>query len=360
MEGLPYAIAVPVPGTPRAGNSSLAARLSADGDLWHGDLAADSISSRTGQRGVDDRSSWYVPGEALSPGPDVSTLEAETNRQRRALRSVDVVVDRILQQYDVVLQVFLGMAHQGLTRLFPGAPISPTYDPRVRGWYQQSIGLEGEQAVTSPYVDAFGNGWLISFVQGIFQRAPGVYPRLAGVLGADIKVDTLSEAVLNVTFRGSPAAHLTTPDGRVVASPYWDADAQLRAVEGDAEAVNAAQAPLLWDLPDSPVTESEFFSLAINRDGTAPPAATARTEGEGGVRDQWLVAAASVPLHPADRPTEADALRTSSLDPGVSSDTAQGGSQQFLNAVHRPRFVVVVHADRREALAPLLDLEDRI
>lgn len=105
------------------------------------------------------------------------------------------------------------------------------------------------------------------------------------MIGADVKVDALAQAVLNVTFRGSPAAHLTTPDGRVVASPYWDAEAQLEAIGDDSEAINAAQAPLLWELPNSPVTEDEFFALAVRRDGTAPPAGTARTAGAGGVRD---------------------------------------------------------------------------
>jgi len=67
-----------------------------------------------------------------------------------------------------------------------------------------------------------------------------VTPRLVGAFGADIKVDALASAVLNVTFRGSPAAHLTTPDGRVVASPYWDADQQLLDVGTDPAAINAA------------------------------------------------------------------------------------------------------------------------
>jgi len=74
----------------------------------------------------------------------------------------------MLEQYPVVLQIFLGMASSGLTRVFPGAPISADYDPRQRPFFLDVVAAEGGQVLTAPYIDAFGNGWLISVVQGIF------------------------------------------------------------------------------------------------------------------------------------------------------------------------------------------------
>lgn len=108
------------------------------------------------------------------------------------------------------------------------------------------------------------------------------------------------------------------------------------------------------------MTEEEFFAVAVSRDGSAPPAATARTSGQRRATAAWLVAAASVPLHPADRPTESGAVSFARGDIGTSSDTRNSDSESLRSAVHRPRYIVIVHADREEALAPLSELEDRV
>lgn len=57
----------------------------------------------------------------------------------------------------------------GVVRIFPGVQLNRFYDPRIRSWYQRAVAQPGRFVVSSPYLDDFGAGHILSVSQSIQQ-----------------------------------------------------------------------------------------------------------------------------------------------------------------------------------------------
>ena len=90
---------------------------------------------------------------------------------------------------------------------------APEWDGRQRPWY--ATGKDGTQAVlTEPYVDSTTGEILISAVTRITNAG-----EFLGVMGGDIRLKTVADAVNTLDFNGAGYAFLLTRNGNIISHP---------------------------------------------------------------------------------------------------------------------------------------------
>ena len=90
---------------------------------------------------------------------------------------------------------------------------APEWDGRQRPWY--ATGKDGSQAVlTEPYVDSTTGEILISAVTRITNAG-----EFLGVMGGDIRLKTVADAVNTLDFNGAGYAFLLTRNGNIISHP---------------------------------------------------------------------------------------------------------------------------------------------
>ncbi|KAL9960925.1 hypothetical protein ACROYT_G034433 [Oculina patagonica] len=83
---------------------------------------------------------------------------------------------------------YIGTAN-GVFRMTPGTLLAKSYDPRKRPWYHTALSNTGLVALSTPYIDAFGAGVVITAAHTIYrgevnsQHNPN--DKVIGVMGAD-------------------------------------------------------------------------------------------------------------------------------------------------------------------------------
>ncbi|WAF83906.1 methyl-accepting chemotaxis protein [Metapseudomonas otitidis] len=89
----------------------------------------------------------------------------------------------------------------------------PEWDGRQRPWY--SVGKNGSQAVlTEPYTDSTTGEILISAVARLTDAG-----KFLGVMGGDIRLKTVADAVNTLDFNGAGYAFLLSRDGNIISHP---------------------------------------------------------------------------------------------------------------------------------------------
>ena len=91
--------------------------------------------------------------------------------------------------------------------------LPPGYDPTSRPWYQ-SAAAKGEVVLTDPYADAATKRLVVTFANPV-KEGSGT----SAVVGADIFLDKVVEAVRSIHPTQSSYAILVSGDGKVIASP---------------------------------------------------------------------------------------------------------------------------------------------
>lgn len=102
------------------------------------------------------------------------------------------VMAEYLESYGDTLSVYMGTS-DGTMNNFPNPEMPDGYDPRERGWYQESEKPENaETAVWSePYVDASTGDYVVTVSKAVYNGQN----QLLGVIGADINLATMAERV---------------------------------------------------------------------------------------------------------------------------------------------------------------------
>lgn len=102
------------------------------------------------------------------------------------------VMAEYLESYGDTLSVYMGTP-DGTMNNFPNPEMPDGYDPRERGWYQESEKPENaETAVWSePYVDASTGDYVVTVSKAVYNGQN----QLLGVIGADINLATMAERV---------------------------------------------------------------------------------------------------------------------------------------------------------------------
>lgn len=133
-----------------------------------------------------------------------------------------------------------------LTRRYPGRATQVTYNatsynPTLRGWYNESINNAANTTIyTAPYQDYHTGDWMITGARTFYQYdlMSGYYPSSTGstdvnnpdpyaatplgVVGADVLITTLADALNDIKFLSSGKLSLIRSDGQVVADRDWN------------------------------------------------------------------------------------------------------------------------------------------
>ena len=99
-------------------------------------------------------------------------------------------------------------------RFFHGmnTPMPPDYDPRKRGWYKEAV-AKGSLLFSEPYVDASTGKFCVSPVLPLKDNNG----KLIGVIGMDILLETLSDAVKKASLDGKGYGFIMDSKGIVLA-----------------------------------------------------------------------------------------------------------------------------------------------
>lgn len=164
--------------------------------------------------------------EIAANDPDVQKLLADPVSQERAL----ALMDRVVKADPDVMAIYLGDINGGMA-IKPDQDLPDGYDPRVRGWYK-SAEAAGKLIFTAPYVDAFTGKLVISPAVPVYNKADN--NAFVGVLGADVLLDTVVQAVAKtqigktgyVTIIGSDLSVMSNPDKELVGK-FLDKDLKI-------------------------------------------------------------------------------------------------------------------------------------
>jgi hypothetical protein len=167
-----------------------------------------------------DHSDFYLKGvltgtQLNSTLSNQTTLDLVTDTAR-----LDTAMKTLWKSIPEALQVYVGAAQAGLFRRFPGQPpragtsyADGSYDPAQRGWFTQAMNADRNSIITPPYLDAGGNGWMVTVAMRIGDSN--------AVVAADIKIKSLQDEVLGITLQQSGFVSLALKDGTVVADKRW-------------------------------------------------------------------------------------------------------------------------------------------
>ncbi|MFA5268735.1 MAG: SpoIIE family protein phosphatase, partial [Methanoregula sp.] len=107
----------------------------------------------------------------------------------------------------------------GVMWRYPGVGYTPgSYDPRTRDWYTNAVRAGGLPVWSEPYVDAAGNGLVVTCSQSV----PGRYGNW--VIGTDVPISSINADILNITLKGEGYPVLIDSRGKVISRPGLSAN----------------------------------------------------------------------------------------------------------------------------------------
>ncbi|CAG2209075.1 unnamed protein product [Mytilus edulis] len=83
----------------------------------------------------------------------------------------------------------------GLIRIYPGVNLLKSYDHEKRGWWRQAMAHPGSMFVTTPYVDAWGSGIVLTFVHTIQKKGSNI---VTAALAADFPLEYFNWFITSV------------------------------------------------------------------------------------------------------------------------------------------------------------------
>jgi sigma-B regulation protein RsbU (phosphoserine phosphatase) len=92
------------------------------------------------------------------------------------------------------------------------------YDPRTRDWYTSAVRAGGRPVWSEPYVDASGNGLVVTCSQSVTGRY-GTW-----VIGTDVTIEAINANILSLTLNGTGYPVLLDSRGNVISRPGLSAN----------------------------------------------------------------------------------------------------------------------------------------
>ncbi|MBM7648154.1 methyl-accepting chemotaxis protein [Bacillus ectoiniformans] len=107
-------------------------------------------------------------------------------------------LEQYLESYQDVTSIYFASVTKHL-EIVPYADIPDDFDHTDRDWYKQAINLKGEVVWSEPYVDAATGANVVTLSKAIYNGS-----QLLGVIGADIDLSTLTNAMkdMNIGYNG--------------------------------------------------------------------------------------------------------------------------------------------------------------
>jgi sigma-B regulation protein RsbU (phosphoserine phosphatase) len=128
----------------------------------------------------------------------------------------------------------------GVMWRYPGVGNAPeSYDPRARDWYMSAVRAGGLPVWSEPYVDAAGNGLVVTCSQAV----PGRFG--FWVIGTDVPISSINANILNITLKGAGYPVLLDSRGNVISRPGLSANGTRWDEEYIQDDVFSSSNPLL-------------------------------------------------------------------------------------------------------------------
>ncbi|XP_069121602.1 VWFA and cache domain-containing protein 1-like isoform X2 [Argopecten irradians] len=128
----------------------------------------------------------------------------------------ETIWKRSTDQAELVVWRYIGTT-DGVMRLYPGAQLPKNYDHTRRPWFIRSVALKGKLVVSSPYLDQWSKGYLIT-VSTTIQESSTNTPVVA-VAGTDFRVPYMYQLLLGsypVCSQASYSCFVVDSSGLVV------------------------------------------------------------------------------------------------------------------------------------------------
>ncbi len=108
------------------------------------------------------------------------------------------------------LNLYYGMESKDHIQMDPNATVPEGYDPTQRGWYKAAKEA-GTTIVTDPYMDVLIGGMCITIATPVYRNG-----QLAGVLGVDFTLDSISEIVNGIPYEKGEYGFLIDASGNYI------------------------------------------------------------------------------------------------------------------------------------------------
>ena len=140
-------------------------------------------------------------GSFLKAGPVNDNLVMRLGRGGEA-NTIDTCWAGAQESNSNVLMTYFGSA-TGLFRLMPASLIPKKYDATRRTWYMAAVANRWENGdaagygvvMTTPYLDAFGQGEVVTIAKAVTRGGEEATNPVAGVVGVDVKLSSLAGIV---------------------------------------------------------------------------------------------------------------------------------------------------------------------
>lgn len=163
---------------------------------------------------------WYVEeGAALSsrsvsPAIFISGTTVTRESEESAALAGMIHLLKTVQENDPDLASIYIASESGVMWRYPANSNTPEeYDPRKRDWYTGAVAAGGRPVWSEPYVDAAGNGLVVTCSQAVTGRY-GTW-----VIGTDVPIDSINDNILGITLNGSGYPVLLDSRGTVISRP---------------------------------------------------------------------------------------------------------------------------------------------
>ena len=158
-------------------------------------------------------------GSAVFYSGIVPVGEAERDKVWRTT-ALDPIMQSIVQADPLVAQVYLN-THDSLNRIYPYFDVLDIYAPKMDipsyNFYYEADpehNPDGKVVWTDAYIDPAGSGWMVSAIAPVMGE-----DKLEGVVGIDVTIAGILDAVLDIQFEGDGYAMLVGRDGTILALP---------------------------------------------------------------------------------------------------------------------------------------------
>lgn len=166
-------------------------------------------------------SSFFIPG-FLPDGSNIPALELLNQEILNQTGHSDFYTSSLYPTFKDFVAIYYGDQDSGMYRYYPGHStknVDPNrqYDPRARPWYTAATSSTTGLAISDPYLDAFGLGWMITISLETFD----FQGQFIGVVGADMLISTIGLNLNNFQVKDSQTHLIQSSNGIVVSSPQW-------------------------------------------------------------------------------------------------------------------------------------------
>lgn len=166
--------------------------------------------------------------------------------------------ENYINNYTDVANIYLG-TEKGDMFVYPKATLPPGFDPRKRDWYIEAV-KNNKTTWIDPYIDTATKEIVISVGVPVYDTRN----KLIGVLGIDIKLETLSDIITNIKVGQTGYPILYDREGIILVHKNKDLVGNTSTVPKLHEAIKAGDVEFLeYDFNENGTIKKKFATINV-------------------------------------------------------------------------------------------------